>query len=242
MTSRGKFISLEGGEGVGKSTQVKALAAALRSRGLDVIETREPGGSEGAEKIRELLLSGAEERWGSQAEALLFAAARADHGDHVHGIDELRPLSQVLDAPVPVYGSEETLASLEQRFAYAFAQSDFYRPIIEGRVIAAEERFGPTTARFVVQPHGTTTSLGLRFDEAGHSIVYAIDFSDLTDEMAQLYKGVDVWIADCLTRTPHPTHAHLDGVLGWARDLNVGQLYLTHMRSLSRVAAARNRS
>ena len=79
MTSRGKFISLEGGEGVGKSTQVKALAAALRSRGLDVIETREPGGSEGAEKIRELLLGGAEERWGAQAEALLFAAARADH-------------------------------------------------------------------------------------------------------------------------------------------------------------------
>jgi len=80
VTSRGKFISLEGGEGVGKSTQVKALAAALRSRGLDVIETREPGGSEGAEKVRELLLAGAEERWGAQAEALLFAAARADHG------------------------------------------------------------------------------------------------------------------------------------------------------------------
>jgi len=79
VTSRGKFISLEGGEGVGKSTQVKALAAALRSRGLDVIETREPGGSEGAEKIRELLLGGADERWGAQAEALLFAAARADH-------------------------------------------------------------------------------------------------------------------------------------------------------------------
>lgn len=79
MTSRGKFISLEGGEGVGKSTQVKALAAALRERGLDVLETREPGGSEGAEKIRELLLGGAEERWDAQAEALLFAAARADH-------------------------------------------------------------------------------------------------------------------------------------------------------------------
>ena len=79
MTSRGKFISLEGGEGVGKSTQVKALADALRGRGLDVIVTREPGGSEGAERIRELLLSGADDRWGPQAEALLFAAARADH-------------------------------------------------------------------------------------------------------------------------------------------------------------------
>ena len=79
MTSRGKFISLEGGEGVGKSTQVRALAAALKSRGLEVLVTREPGGSEGAERIRELLLSGTEDRWGAQAEALLFAAARADH-------------------------------------------------------------------------------------------------------------------------------------------------------------------
>ena len=73
------MISLEGGEGVGKSTQVNALADALRKRGLDVIVTREPGGSAGAEAIRELLLSGTEERWGPQAEALLFAAARADH-------------------------------------------------------------------------------------------------------------------------------------------------------------------
>ena len=76
---RGKFITLEGGEGVGKSTQVKALAEALRERGIDVLVTREPGGSEGAERIRELLLAGPEERWGARAEALLFAAARADH-------------------------------------------------------------------------------------------------------------------------------------------------------------------
>lgn len=78
---RGKFITLEGGEGVGKSTQVKALSDALRERGIDVLVTREPGGSEGAERIRELLLAGAEERWGARAEMLLFAAARADHVD-----------------------------------------------------------------------------------------------------------------------------------------------------------------
>jgi dTMP kinase len=79
--SRGRFITLEGGEGVGKSTQVKALADALRERGIDVLVTREPGGSEGAEKIRELLLVGSDDRWGPSAEALLFAAARADHVD-----------------------------------------------------------------------------------------------------------------------------------------------------------------
>ncbi len=77
MTGRGRFISLEGGEGVGKSTQLKAIAQALRGREIDVIETREPGGSEGAEAIRRLLLE--EQYWPIEAEALLFAAARADH-------------------------------------------------------------------------------------------------------------------------------------------------------------------
>jgi dTMP kinase len=81
VSGRGRFVSLEGGEGVGKSTQARALAAALRTRGHEVIETREPGGSPGAEAIRGLLLAGEADRWGARAEALLFAAARADHVD-----------------------------------------------------------------------------------------------------------------------------------------------------------------
>ena len=79
MSSRGHFISLEGGEGVGKSTQVRALSQALEDRGIRTLVTREPGGSGGAEAIRDLLLQGDESRWGAEAEALLFAAARADH-------------------------------------------------------------------------------------------------------------------------------------------------------------------
>lgn len=77
--ARGRFISLEGGEGVGKSTQLDALAEALTGRGLTVVVTREPGGSPGAEAIRKLLLEGEENRWNPRAEALLFAAARSDH-------------------------------------------------------------------------------------------------------------------------------------------------------------------
>jgi len=83
VTLRGRFISLEGGEGVGKSTQVKALAFALEDRGISCLVTREPGGSGGAEAIRELLLQGDQSRWGAEAEALLFAAARADHVEKV---------------------------------------------------------------------------------------------------------------------------------------------------------------
>jgi dTMP kinase len=79
----GRFITLEGGEGVGKSTQLPRLADALRQRGHSVIVTREPGGTPGAEAVRALLLSGAEDRWSVRAEALLFAAARADHVDRI---------------------------------------------------------------------------------------------------------------------------------------------------------------
>jgi len=74
-----RFIVFEGGEGAGKSTQVQRLAEALRARGEDVVTTREPGGSPGAEAIRALLVSGDTARWSPETEALLINAARADH-------------------------------------------------------------------------------------------------------------------------------------------------------------------
>jgi dTMP kinase len=74
-----RFITLEGGEGAGKSTQARRLATALRGAGLDIVETREPGGSPGAEEIRRLLTAGEPARWSPMAETLLHFAARADH-------------------------------------------------------------------------------------------------------------------------------------------------------------------
>ncbi len=79
MAERGRFITLEGGEGAGKSTQARRLAAGLRAAGLPVLETREPGGSPGAEEIRRLLTTGEAGRWSPMAEVLLHTAARADH-------------------------------------------------------------------------------------------------------------------------------------------------------------------
>lgn len=75
----GKFITLEGGEGVGKSTQLRLLSTQLEERGIEVVQTREPGGTPGAEAIRALLLGGEADRWNARAELLLFAAARSDH-------------------------------------------------------------------------------------------------------------------------------------------------------------------
>lgn len=83
MTAGGLFVTFEGGEGAGKSTQIRRLAEALRARGRSVLITREPGGSAGAEAVRHVLLSGAAERFGIRMEALLFAAARNDHVESV---------------------------------------------------------------------------------------------------------------------------------------------------------------
>jgi len=83
---RGRFITLEGGEGAGKSTQIRLLAETLRARGLTVVTTREPGGSPGAEAIRELLVNGEPGRWTPLTEALLLNAAR-----HQHLVETIRP-------------------------------------------------------------------------------------------------------------------------------------------------------
>ena len=152
-----------------------------------------------------------------------------DHADHCHGIDDLRQVAQHIGRPVPLHARPDTLARLGKRFAYAFDGTPLYPAVLDPRPIEADLKLGAATLRFVDQPHGGITSLGIRADEAGRSVAYAIDFNDLTDAMATLYQGVDVWICDCLRRTPHPTHAHLDSVIGWASDLKVGQLLLTHL-------------
>lgn len=81
--ANGLFVSFEGGEGAGKSTQIRRLAERLRERGHEVLVTREPGGSPGAEAVRHVLLSGAAETFGTRMEAILFAAARNDHVEDV---------------------------------------------------------------------------------------------------------------------------------------------------------------
>jgi phosphoribosyl 1,2-cyclic phosphate phosphodiesterase len=152
-----------------------------------------------------------------------------DHADHCHGIDDLRQVAQHMGRPMPLQARRETLRRLSKRFTYIFGGTPLYPPVLEPDPIEEEMALGESKLRFVDQPHGGITSLGIRADEGAQSLGYAIDFHELTPDMASLYQRVDVWICDCLRRTPHPTHAHLDQVLGWARDLKVGQLLLTHL-------------
>ncbi|NUT01294.1 MAG: dTMP kinase [Sphingomonas sp.] len=129
MSDKPRFITLEGGEGVGKSTQLKALQAALIKRGLACVVTREPGGSDGAEAIRSLLLSGDESRWSAESEALLFATARADHVEKT-----IRPAlnqgkwvlsDRFLDSSLAYQGGAGGLGIERVRDLYRFACGDF---------------------------------------------------------------------------------------------------------------------
>ena len=153
-----------------------------------------------------------------------------DHADHLHGIDDLRQVAQAKGHAIPLLARPDVLARIHDRFRYAFKGNELYPAVLAGEAIkSSEQLFGTGRLSFVDQPHGGITSLGLRIDEGNRSAVYAIDFHELTDEMATLYEGADLWICDCLRRRPHPTRAHLDAVLGWARDLGVNQLVLTHL-------------
>ena len=161
-----------------------------------------------------------------QVDALLVTH---DHADHVHGIDELRPLIQMLGGRMPMLARGETIERLKERFAYAFLDTKYYPAMYAPVEIEDDGEFGEARLRVVDQPHGGIASLGLRFDEGGRSMAYAIDFHEITDAMAALYQGVDLWVADCLMLKPHPTHAHFDMVVDAAKQFSVGQLLLTHM-------------
>lgn len=153
-----------------------------------------------------------------------------DHADHVHGLDDLRQVAQARGHAIPFRARPDVLARIVERFRYAFDGNALYPAVLTAEAIEGDDhRLGTARLRLVDQPHGGITALGLRFDEQDKSAVYAIDFNELTPDMATLFQRADVWICDCLRRRPHPTHAHLDAVLGWARELAVGQLVLTHL-------------
>lgn len=159
-----------------------------------------------------------------------------DHADHLHGLDDLRQVAQQAGRQVPFRARAEVLQRVVDRFSYAFRGSELYPAVLAAEPLGGHASLGELDLRFVDQPHGGITSLGIRLDAPKGSAAYAIDFKELTPAMAALYEGVDLWIADSLRRQPHPTHAHLDAVLGWARELGVGQLLLSHLDNSMDVA------
>ncbi|WP_033924653.1 MBL fold metallo-hydrolase [Sphingomonas sp. 35-24ZXX] len=152
-----------------------------------------------------------------------------DHADHSHGIDDLRALYHRSRKPLPGYGKDYTLQSLVSRFDYVFETSNGYPAIVAPELLEPEQVICGITVRGVDQPHGPVLSTGLRFDANGLSIVYATDFSAITDAMVTLYADCDLLVTDCLRYETHPTHASLDMALDLARRTRARHTVLTHM-------------
>lgn len=152
-----------------------------------------------------------------------------DHADHCHGIDDLRQVYHAMRRPVHGYARADTLAAIEERFAYAFRGRDGYPSTVDAAVLPDRLTIGGIAVSVVDQPHGSIVSAGLRFDAGGISIGYATDFNIMTDAMMTLYEGLDIWIVDALRRAPHPTHPDLDTALGWISALAPKTSALVHM-------------
>ena len=152
-----------------------------------------------------------------------------DHADHCHGIDDLRPLRYGRAAAIPGFASQETARRLRRRFDYVFAGQHGYPTIVELNTLDNLRIHAGFKVGSVEMPHGPTMSTGFRFDADGKSIAYATDFCEVTGEMVALFSGVDILVCDCLRRTPHPTHCHLDMAVEFGKRIGAGKTILTHL-------------
>lgn len=152
-----------------------------------------------------------------------------DHADHTHGIDDLRTMRYGRGGPLPGYGSPETVRTLKRRFDYIFAGQHGYPTIVEVETLENLRICAGFSVKSCEMPHGFTQTTAFRFENDGKAIVYAVDFSEITDEMVALFHGCDVLVVDCLRREPHPTHAHLARALELGDKCQAGMIVLTHM-------------
>lgn len=152
-----------------------------------------------------------------------------DHADHCHGIDDLRPMRYGREAPLPGYASAETVRRLRQRFSYVFAGQYGYPSIVQLETLDRVKIVAGFGIQSCEMPHGPGKSTGYRFECDGKSIVYATDFSEITDEMVVLFKDVDVLVTDCLRREYHPTHANLAAALDLAVRTGARCTVLSHL-------------
>jgi len=152
-----------------------------------------------------------------------------DHADHCHGIDDLRQLFHAKGRAIDGFARPQTLESLQLRFGYAFFGRDGYPPSVTGRILEDRLDIGDLAISIVDQPHGNITSAGLRFDLNGKSAGYSTDINAMTNDVAKMFEGLDVWIVDALRERPHPTHTHLGQTLAWIEQLKPDRAVLIHM-------------
>jgi phosphoribosyl 1,2-cyclic phosphate phosphodiesterase len=151
------------------------------------------------------------------------------HADHLHGIDDIRQLNRIMKAAIPLWADARTLSEIRRRFGYALepppAPGQFYRPTLEPHEIT-----GPFAVKGVpvvpfAQNHGYSMTLGFRIGD----MAYSTDVTELDEAAFAAIAGIELWIVDCMRRTPHATHSHLDKTLGWIERIGPRRAVLTHM-------------
>jgi phosphoribosyl 1,2-cyclic phosphate phosphodiesterase len=159
-------------------------------------------------------------------DAVLFTH---DHADHIHGIDELREINRAMQAPLDIYAGAETMDSIRTRFPYVLGAVEegqsIYKPMLVPHVANGPFTVGGLEIVPYDQDHGYCRTMGFRFGK----FAYSTDLVDLPEASFDAIAGIDVWVVGCLSYDPHPTHAHLDKVLGWLNRVKPKRAYLTHM-------------
>lgn len=153
-----------------------------------------------------------------------------EHADHIHGIDDLRWVCEKHNRAFPVYAMQRTLDALKNRFEYVFSPlpqdaTSYFKPVLEPVVIKGDFCINNTKIIPIHQHHGSITSLGFRLGD----FAYCTDVVDFDDSEFEKLQGIKVWVVDALRYAPHPSHAHVDKVLEWAKKLNGERTYFTHM-------------
>jgi len=152
-----------------------------------------------------------------------------DHADHCHGIDDLRVLRYGRGGPIPGYATATTADRLRRRFDYVFAGQHGYPTIVSLEALDRLKLCAGFSVEWCRMPHGPAQSTGFRFETDGKSVGYATDFSEIRDEMIDVFTDVDLLVTDCLRRDPHPTHAHLAMALELAERCGARRTVLTHL-------------
>ncbi len=147
------------------------------------------------------------------------------HADHVNGIDDLRGFTLLQGDCVPIYGDDDTIQSLRQRFGYIFASAKNYPTIATAHAIDGPFTLGDIEIQPFRQFHGGMETLGFRFG----NVAYSTDLNDLPEQSFEILADLDVWIVDALRPKPHPTHSHLAQTLEWIERLRPKRAILTHM-------------
>jgi phosphoribosyl 1,2-cyclic phosphate phosphodiesterase len=164
-----------------------------------------------------------------RVDAVLFTH---EHADHTHGIDDLRAITNRRASPLPLYGSRETIASLEQKFGYVLDET--MRPLPgtskpEGRahIITAGQRFrvGDEDVLAFGVPHGPLTVLAYRIG----GLAYITDAKEVPDSAVAAVRGAEVLVINALFRTEHPTHLSIPEAVDVARRVGARRTYLTHL-------------